>query len=333
MTNASRPLTRWLAIVLLCGLLVGCNTAAPSKDGATDGQRTRVTLALNWFPEAEHGGFYAAQAAGYFADEGLDVEIIAGGPNVPVLQNVARGDAMFGVAVADQVLLARAQDARVVALLAPLQDSPRCILVHEESGITQLDELKDVTLAMRQGIAFSEWLKRKVPLSGVKIVPYSGNVAQFLLDKSYAQQGYVFSEPFVAQQQGAKVRALMLSDLDYNPYTSLLFTREKLIADDPELVRKMTRACQRGWQTYLQDPQPANDLIRQANPEMSAEALAYGAAALQPLCLPGDAAAETLGQMTLERWQKLSEQLIEIELLAPGKVQPQDAFTTQFLAP
>ena len=95
----------------------------------------------------------------------------------------------------------------------------------------------------------------------------------------------------------------------------------------------MTRACQRGWQKYLDDPQPANDLIRQANPEMSAEALAYGATALKPLCLPDDAAPETLGHMTLERWQKLSEQLVEIELLAPGKVQPQDAFTTQFLAP
>ncbi len=310
--------------------LTGCGAQQPvaeQKEGDATAPR-KVTLALNWSAEAEHGGFFAAQAAGYFQEEGLDVTIVPGGPQVPVIQNVAGGQSMFGVAVADQILQGRAQGASVVALMAPLQDSPRCILVHEESGITSLEKLQDVTLAVRPGITFFKVMQKELPLTDVKVVNYSGNVAQFLLDKKYAQQAYVFSEPFVAEQQGAKVRALMVSKLGYNPYTSLLFTRDKLVADDPELVRKMTRAVTRGWQKYLEDPAPANKLIQQANPAMSDAALAYGAKALQPLCLPAGTSPATLGQMTLARWQALADQLIEIGALEAGRVKVEEAFVS-----
>ena len=47
---------------------------------------TKVSLQLNWFPEAEHGGYYAALIHGAYQEEGLDVEIIGGGPNSPVIQ-------------------------------------------------------------------------------------------------------------------------------------------------------------------------------------------------------------------------------------------------------
>ncbi len=311
---------------MLFALLLGCGGAEQPASPATDGQLRPVTLALNWFPEAEHGGFYAAKAAGYFEEEGLDVKIIPGGPNVKVLQNVARGEAMFGVAVADQVLLGRAQGANVVALMAPLQDSPRCILVHEESGITRLSELKNVTLAMRTGIAFSDYLKSKVPLENVQIVEYSGNVTQFLLDKNYAQQAYSFSEPFVAQEQGANTRSLMVSELGYNPYTSLLITRDELVTSDPDLVDKMTKASLRGWQAYLQNAEPANKLLLEANPELTLAALNFGQQALKPLCLPQDAPPESLGQMTTARWQQLADQLIAIKLLEPKQVEVTHAF-------
>jgi NitT/TauT family transport system substrate-binding protein len=322
--------------LVLVALLVGCGkakqpAAVPETNtgGATkiDAPKLRsVTLALNWFPEMEHGGFYAAQAAGYFAEEGLDVKIVPGGSQVPVIQNVARGEATFGVAAADQILLGRAKDAKVVALMAPLQTSPRCIMVHEESGITSFDQLENVTLAVRPGITFYKFLQKELPLKDVKVVNYSGNVAQFLLDKKSAQQAYVFSEPFVAQQQGARVRTLLVSELGYNPYTSLLFTRDELVTKDRELVDKMTRACVRGWQKYLDDPAPANELIRQVNTELSPEALSFGADAIKPLCLPEGAAPESLGRMTLERWHQLAEQLLAIGALEKGTDDAKHAF-------
>lgn len=316
--------------VLLCA---GCDRrAAPPAD---DAPLVKVRLALNWFPEAEHGGYFAALVHGYYREAGLDVEIVRGGPEAPVVQQVATGEMEFGVSNADGVLFGRARQAPVVAVMAPLQISPRCLLVHEKSGIREFSQLRDLTIAMSNTQAFSFYLRKKVPLDqqNVRIVPYPGNVAQFLEDDNYAQQGYVFSEPYVAKKQGGDPHVLLLSDLGFNPYTSALIAGEELIAARPELVRKMVAASLRGWQRYLDDPAAANAEIHRRNPEMSLDILAFGAGALEPLVLDQAGRRVPLGTMTLERWQTLLAQLVECEQLPAGRVDAAGAFTTEFLAP
>ncbi len=239
--------------------------AKPSADDepgpAIDPSLPKVTLQLNWFPEAEHGGYYAALAEGYYQQAGLNVKIIPGGPDTPVLQQVARRAVTFGVVNADNLLLGRAQEMPIVALMAPLQMSPRCIMVHAKSGIRDFDDLKNMTIAMSNSTPFSYFLRKRLKLENVKIVPYSGNVAQFLLHKDYAQQAYVFSEPFVARKQGGDPQVLMVSDLGFNPYASVLFTHEDEIEDQPRIVEKMVSASVRGWARYIESPEAANKLI------------------------------------------------------------------------
>lgn len=318
-----------LMAVLFAAAACGCSQdAAPTPDA---GGLRKVTLQLNWYPECEHGGYYAALVKGYYRDEGLDVEIVAGGPNTPVTQQVDAGKATFGVVNADDVLLGRAAGADLVAVMAPLQNSPRCILVHEESGIRSLDDLRDVTLAVGSRTTFFQYLKRRLPLSGVEVVAYSGSVAPFLDNPRYAQQGYVFSEPFLAKQAGAHPRSLMVSESGFNPYTSLLVTRGELVKSDPDLVRKMVRASVRGWRTYLESPAETNAEIERRNPEMNAAALQFGVEQLRPLCLPDNLPPERLGQMTAERWHALREQMIEAELLPHDAASADEAFTDRFM--
>ena len=319
---------------LYCGLVmllvVGCSEPSAPREAAPGAAR-KVTLQLNWYPECEHGGYYAALAHGYFRDEGLEVVILAGGPNTPVIQQVDTGRATFGVANADDVLLGRAAGADVVAVLAPIQTSPRCVMVHEESGIESLEQLRDVTLAVGTRTTFFQYLKRKLPLEGVQIVAYAGSVAPFLEDTRYAQQGYVFSEPLLARQAGANPRALMVADVGFNPYTSLLITRGATIETDVELVEKVVRASRRGWRTYLESPDEAHAEILRVNREMNREALDYGVAALRPLCLPEGMPGEELGRMTAERWRTLAEQMAECELIDAGAVDPEESFTMRFV--
>src|SRR5438105_2650318 len=132
-----------LIIALAC--LPGCARTAPKQPAVVPGEGgagkpaakplVAVKLALNWNTVTEHGGFYAALRRGYYREAGLDVEIVKGGPNAPVIPLVARENMAFGISNADGLLLGRAQDAPVVALMAPLQISPRCIMVHESTGI------------------------------------------------------------------------------------------------------------------------------------------------------------------------------------------------------
>src|SRR5262249_49023734 len=162
--------------------------------------------ALNWFPESEHGGYFAASVHGLFAERGVSVDIRPGGPGVPVVPRVASREVDFGVVNADDVVAARAAGVPVVALLAPIHRSPWCVMVHEGSGITRLADLRDLTLAMQAGTPYVGWLEHTVRLEGVQIVPYTGSVAPFLANPRYAQQAYVFSEPIIARAKGGDPR-------------------------------------------------------------------------------------------------------------------------------
>lgn len=316
-------------LALVLSVVAGCQS--PTAPPPADQSKPRpVTLALNWFPEAEHGGFYAALVHGYYDEEGLDVTILPGGPGAPVIQQVATGRVDFAVANADQVLLGRDQGAPVVAVMTAMQDSPRCIMVHEKSGINSLLELKDMTLAVGSGKPFSQFLLKRLGDAGLTVVPYQGNVALFLERDDVAQQAYVFSEPFMARQQGAEPKCLMVSELGFNPYTSLLITSDSRVADEAELVGKMVRATVRGWRKYLADPAETNQYIHEQNREMTPEILAYGAEAIGPLCLPAGADPGSLGRMTAERWEALAGQLVEIELLNQPDVWKQ-AYALEFL--
>lgn len=296
----------------------GCqndDSSVSIEQSNTPAPLTRVTLQLNWFPEAEHGGYYAALVHGIFEEEGLDVEIRGGGPNSPVIQQLVSGQADFIIGNADQVLTSRAKDSNAVALLAPLQTSPRCIMVHESSGIETLHDLSNMTLGMSAGRAFALYMQKHLPMENVKLVGYPGSPAIFLNDESFGQQAYVFSEPFVAKQSGGDPKVLMVSDLGYNPYTSLLITTQKNLTENRDLIDRMVRASKKGWIKYLQSPADTNKHLHALNEEMGLDILAFGAETLRNLCLPENMPEEQLGQMTADRWQQLRDQLIEIELI------------------
>ncbi|HIE97104.1 MAG: ABC transporter substrate-binding protein [Fuerstiella sp.] len=316
------------------GLIIGCGTPASDTDHQTASTDTvpSETLALNWYAEAEHGGYVAASQLGYFDEVGVNVTIQPGGPGAPtlVIQELAAGRIRFAVSNADMVVLARSRGAKLVAVAAPLQQSPRCIMVHESSDIDTLQQLTDVELAISDTRPFALWMKKQLPLTNVTMVPYAGLVGEFLQKKNFAQQGYVFSEPFVAREKGGDPKVLMLSNIGFNPYASLLVTTEDTIRDNPEIVRKVVGASVRGWYAYLDDPVPVNERIHADNNDMTLEALAFGAEAMLPLC--GTTEDVPLCGMQLERWQSLVEQIEQLGEIEVGAVEAAACFSTRFLS-
>ena len=332
------PSAKWLLI--LAGLCLGCGGCGSTSrdDDAADPASgivrppTPVSLQLNWFPEAEHGGFFAADVHELYADSKLDVEIRPGGPGTQVVTQVATGRVLFGVTNADRVLVGHAAGANTVAVMAAMQLSPRCVMVHENSGIRSLKQLGQVsTLAVSSTATWSLFLQKTVDLEGVQLVPYTGNVSQFLLNDDFAQQGYSISEPFVASQQMTQPRVLMLSDLGFNPYTSVLITTPEIIRTKPELVAAMVKASVAGWLRYLDDPGLTNQAISARNEDMGLPILAFGARELRALCLTAETPRTQLGRMTEARWKILLGQLVEVEVIEQGVVDPSEVFTNRFL--
>lgn len=165
----------------------------------------------------------------------------------------------------------------------------------------------------------------------MQIVPYPGNVVQFVLDENYAQQAYSFSEPFAAGEKGVKSRSLMVSDVGFNTYTSALITSRQMVETQPELVRKVVRASLRGWRQYLEEPGATNAHIHKQNLEMGLGILEFGVAGIKPLCRNWQGSLAEFGRMDSQRWTEAVEQMEAAGSLKGGVVAAGDAYTNELL--
>lgn len=327
------PVLRDLVLGCVCAVtLAGCGRPAPVPAAAPGD--APVTLQLNWFPEPEHGGFYTALVDGLYEAEGLAVEIRPGGRSIRIAGELANGRVDFAIANAEDVVMFRSQGADVVTVMAAGQHHPRCLLMRTDSGVRSFADLgaKGMTLQVQQGHAFVEYMRSQGLLEGVKEVPYAGGVALTVRDPTMAQQGYIYSEPLLARQTGADITTLVLSDIGFDPYSSVLVTSGTTVRERPDLVRRMVAAVREGWRRYLADPAATNARLLEVNPEgVTPEMLAGGVATLRGLCLPDGMSPERLGTMTAERWDRLLAQLTALDPSLAGKVKAADCYTLEFL--
>jgi NitT/TauT family transport system substrate-binding protein len=280
---------------------------------ACAGEEPKLELALNWKPEPEFGGIFEAERSGAFARRGLDFAR-TGGPGAPVVQMVTARQVPFGIASADEVVLARAQGSDVVAIFATYQTAPVGLMTHAARSVESLEALLAAggTLAVEPGMPYVKWLERRYGFGALEVVPYSYSIGPFLEDPALTQQVFVTSEPIAARRAGAEPRVFLVADSGYDPYTAVVITHGALLREDPATVEALVAALREGWRAYLDDPGPANALMSPLNPEMDDEAFRLAAEAQQPLIESRDA---PLGSMRAERWTQLGEQLQQLGLL------------------
>ncbi|MCZ4142775.1 myristoyl transferase, partial [Escherichia coli] len=113
-------------------------------------------------------GLYAAKEQGYYNEAGLDMTIQAGGPQVSPTQIVASGKAQFGLATADQLLVAREEGIPLVAIATIFQKSPQGLMVHANQNISSLADLNNRSVYVGTGSVFWDFVKSKYQLGNVK---------------------------------------------------------------------------------------------------------------------------------------------------------------------
>lgn len=303
-------------------LAVASHAAAGCKKDAAAGGGTagrKVTLQLNWKPEPQFGGFYAAALdGGPFAARGLDVAVTPGGVGTPTVQMVGAGRADFAVVSADEVVIARANGNDVVALLAVFQDCPQGLMTRASRGFRNIGDIFKAggTVAMQKGLPYAQLLEKQYGFDKVKVVPSpGGDLSVFLRDETFTQQCFVTSEPLAARKAGVETKTFLVKEAGYNPYTTVLVTRGELVRTNPTLARDVTRACRAGWEAYLKDPAAANAAMRAANPGMDAQAMADAAKVQEPLIRTDEARAHGVGHMTRARWDALARQLLDLKVV------------------
>jgi NitT/TauT family transport system substrate-binding protein len=324
-------------VLVLAVLAAGCARREPAAAAAPapgdPAARRRVVLQTDWFPQAEHGGFYQALARGFYADAGLEVEIWPGGPGAGIKSKVVRGDAAFGLNRGDDILLAASRGLPLVMVAATMQHDPMALMVHESSPVRSFPDLAGRVVIGNVGMAYLPYLEAKYGITFEKRQNTYG-LGEFLANPALVQQCVVTSEPFFARQRGRPVRTLSLASAGYDCY-HVIFCRRELTRTSPELVRAFVHASIRGWRDYLShDPGPAHALILQRNREMTPELLQFSRSELilRSLVQGDPAQGEDIGQLSLERVRQ------EMELLLALKIQEVpvaigDVATREFLPP
>jgi NitT/TauT family transport system substrate-binding protein len=318
------------AVVVAVGLAACGSDSSDAGDGGSSGEGSgkteKVTLLMNWFAQAEQGGYWHAQAAGIGKDEGIEIEVLQGGPQIQTIPQVAAGKADFGIAQADELMLARAEGVPVVEVFGGMDRYLQCMMFHKSTGIRDFRDLNGYQVAVAPSGGFWPWIKGAYKLDDVQEINFTGSLAEFKRNKNLVQQCFITSEPYYADKQGIDHAELMVADAGYNPYSQGLFTSERFIKEHPETVAKVVAAVQQAWEEFLADPSLAKELVMRVNKDTDPEAFDYAARTLATGKFFGD----PIGGMTAERWKTLHDQLKSAGVLTKD-VDPNSVWTDEFI--
>lgn len=311
-------------------------SASDDPTGTGSRNKTRVVVQLDWVPEPEHGGFFQAKARGWFDDAGLDVEFLPGGANTFGPQKVATSQAHLGQADSTTTLLAIAQGLPIVHVGAVFQNDPSVLMLHADNPVSRFEDLAGKTLMVRPEWVFLPYLKKKYGVS-VNIIPQNFQVANFIADRNFIQQGFYIAEPFHIMKGGAREpKYLYVWDAGFDAYTALYANRAWARDHGPQL-RAFLSAYAAGWRDYITgDPAPGQAALKAANPSNSDEFLAWSRQKIIDERLVGGRASapDDLSRAVLIEPARFAGQITTLEelgLVPVGKIRPDTVMTTDFL--
>ena len=291
--------------ICLLALIGGCGKAETKK----------TTLTLDWKPEPEFGGFYAAQSGGAFTHHGIDIDLKPAGEG-SLWKLVASGNTDFATTSADQVLLARTQGGDVIAVFAVYQTCQLGIMTHGSRGFKSFkDVLSSEGKLLAEPLPYMDFLQKNFGPIKVTIMPDNPGIQVFLSDKNVSQQCFLTSEPILARQQHGDPQTFLVADSGFNPYTTVLICKGETWRKDPQKVKDMVAACREGGRAYLDKPDAANAQMGQLNKDMDAQTFTEAAEAQKPLIETEESKKNGLGTMTAERWSVLGKQLVDLKVI------------------
>ena len=292
----------------------------------------KVRLGVGFIPNVQFAPFYVAQSKGFYADEGLEVEIEYGYEN-DFIALAAQNKREFAIASGDQVILARAQGLPITYVMKWYERYPVALVAPADKGISKPSDLigKKVGLPLF-GTSLIGW-KALVYATGidenavtVEDIGFTqvASIQQGVVD---AAMVYIANEPNQLRSEGIQVNVIEVSNY-INLVSNGLVVGDQLMKENPDLVRRMVRATLAGISYTIANPDEAFAIARQVIPEITDET-----APLQRKVL--DASIELWksdqpGLSTQQAWQDSVNFMVKMGLVdRPVKVD--QLYTNQFV--
>lgn len=317
-----------ISLLLITGSLSGCQSQ-PSKE-----PMTKITVVLDWVPNTNHTGLYAARDLGYYRDQGLEVDIIQPSEGGSA-QLIAAGKGDFGISYQEEVTAARSQNIPVVAIAAVIQHNTSGFASPVEKNIKTPRDFEGKTYGGWGSPAESAMIKALMDKHGAdftKVNMLNIGASDFFtsiqkdVDFTWIYWGWTGIE---AEQRNMDLNFIRLQDeyqaLDF--YTPVIIASEKQLKENPDIVKKFIQATSQGYIYAINHPDQAAELLLKAVPELNREMVL---ASQKYLAAEYQSDAPRWGQMKSAVWKSYADFMFDNQLIEKN-INPDQAFTNQFL--
>ena len=321
--------------VLVLGLAACGEREEPTGGGAAKPER--VDLVLDWFPNADHVGIYAAIAGGQFEQASLDVRPQAPGDASSPLKLLAAGKADLAISYEPELLLARAKGAKLVAIGALVQTPLTSLMSIGPHPVREPGELEGAKVGTA-GIPYQDaYLKTIVDEAGidpdrVHAVNVGFDLVRAMLTKRVdATLGAFWNIEGVQLERIHKApRILRMDKLGVPTYDELVVVaRAQDVRTRGRTLRRFMRALALGHDAVRDDPEAGVDALVKADRSLKRGLLRAQVKATLPVFFPRDK-DKPFGWQDPVAWRTYTQWMLDNDLLA-SPAGANRAFTNEFL--
>ena len=281
-------------------------SAAAPLASPTAAPLTKVSYVLPWIIQGESAGNLVAQAKGFYAANGLDVQMIPGGPDVNPTALVASGSAQFGTASDPSTIIgARQQGTPIKMIYTEMQIGAGILICKKSTGINTWKDLKGKKVGVWIGAGDVE-IKYALDVAGVgasnvQLLPQKFSMVEFYENKFDCASATTMNELHTVLDAGYDPSELTVLDpatLGINYNGDVVFTTEKMISDHPDQVQAFVTASLEGWMYAFQHPDEAAKIVQQFQPDADYRHEFIEVSEVTRLMISGEAKANGIGYLS-----------------------------------
>lgn len=265
-----------------------------------------VKLQLGWLAGNGILGELAADRNGYFAEEGLALEVVAGGPNVDGVASVASGRAHIGsISSSPSLMLARSQGLPVKCIAAGYQQHPFTYFSLEKNPVREPKDLIGKTVATNgtARILLQALLAANdIPEDQVNVLVMGADMAPLLTGQADVVTGWKTNVGALSVLGPDRVD-MTLWDAGIKLYANPYYVTDTSLSESPDQVRGMLRAIARGWGWVHDNPEAAVEILLSRYPNLDREAEMAAVGPVVAYSFNDATRQQGWGTMTRENWQ------------------------------
>jgi ABC-type nitrate/sulfonate/bicarbonate transport system substrate-binding protein len=254
------------------GLLAACggdDGGGSGGSGGSGGETVRLSVALGWIMNVEFAGFWVADDRGYYAEEGLEIEFQAGGPNAPdPTQSVSSDAADIGVHPNMQTVMTSIPAGNDFVITGTVfQTSPGGLVSLSGDPVLVPEDLVGATILGQEGT--QPIIEAVLAINGLPndydFVPVGFDVSPLVEGQGTAYTCFITNQPISLEEQhgmvqGEDFEVVTYADLGLPSYSNLVFGKRSFVEERADVMERFMRATIRGWQDNAADPEAAAQL-------------------------------------------------------------------------